>query len=279
MPLLQGSSRQTVSENIRRERSAGKPQAQSVAIALNTARQHRAPGGPVMPMAGGLGGLPAPQGGLGNLTRPPAPIGASAPPMGMPPRPPGMPPQGGLGALGGPPMGMRPPGMASGGNPIASMPYFAKAEARSLGHTGPVIGSTLGRGDNKSISVPGGAYVLPASHVSALGQGNTLAGHAVINRMFGSGTGPGGASIMRGGHGMGPPKPPRVGTFAEGGVPKKGGAVPIMISDGEHVLSPEQVEMVGHGDIDLGHKILDAWVKHEREKQVKTLKKLPGPAK
>jgi hypothetical protein len=176
-------------------------------------------------------------------------------------------------------------GFANGGSPL-SMPYFAKQEARSLGHVGPVIGSSLGRGDSKSISVPGGSYVLPASHVSALGQGNTLAGHAVINSMFGGGTGPGGASIMRGGHGMGPPRPPRAGGmgFAKGGAPKKGGTVPIYISDGEHVLSPEEVEAVdrffgGPGDIEHGHKTLDAWVKYEREKHVKTLKKLPGPAK
>jgi hypothetical protein len=175
-------------------------------------------------------------------------------------------------------------GYAAGGNPISSTPFFARAEAKSLGHTGPVIGSSLGRGDSKSISVPGGSYVLPASHVSALGQGNTLAGHAVINSMFGGGTGPGGASIMKGGHGMGPPRPPTAAKgFAKGGAPKKGGSVPIMISDGEHVLSPEEVEAVdryfgGPGNIEHGHKTIDAWVVHERNKQVKTLKKLPGPA-
>jgi hypothetical protein len=174
--------------------------------------------------------------------------------------------------------------MAAGGNPISNTPYFARAEARSLGHTGPVIGSTLGRGDAKSITVPGGAYVLPASHVSSLGQGNTLAGHSLINAMFSSG--PFGTAMPRGGRGGigGPPKPPRAGGFADGGPPKKGGSVPIMISDGEHVLSPEQVEAVdryfgGPGDVDRGHKLLDAWVLHEREKHIKTLKNLPGPAK
>lgn len=86
---------------------------------------------------------------------------------------------------------------------------------------------------------------------------------------------------MKGGRGPGPPRPPRASGmgFAEGGAPKKGGEVPIHISDGEHVLSPEQVEMVGHGDIDLGHKILDRWVIETRKKQAKELNKLPGPAK
>lgn len=48
MPLIKGSSREAVSENIRRERDAGKPQRQAVAIALHTAdaaREHRAHGG------------------------------------------------------------------------------------------------------------------------------------------------------------------------------------------------------------------------------------------
>ena len=41
MPLKPGSSRKTVSSNIRTEIAAGKPQAQAIAIALLTAR----PGG------------------------------------------------------------------------------------------------------------------------------------------------------------------------------------------------------------------------------------------
>jgi hypothetical protein len=39
MPLLPGSSREVVSENIRREIAAGKPQKQAVAIALSNARK------------------------------------------------------------------------------------------------------------------------------------------------------------------------------------------------------------------------------------------------
>ena len=39
MPLVKGGSRTAIRENILREMDAGKPQKQSVAIALNTARE------------------------------------------------------------------------------------------------------------------------------------------------------------------------------------------------------------------------------------------------
>lgn len=53
MPLIKSSSKEAVGENIRRERAAGRPQAQSVAIALNTQREAKrkgyATGGAVRP--------------------------------------------------------------------------------------------------------------------------------------------------------------------------------------------------------------------------------------
>ncbi len=41
MPLLNGSSKHIVSENIRTEMNAGKPQKQAIAIALNVAGKGR----------------------------------------------------------------------------------------------------------------------------------------------------------------------------------------------------------------------------------------------
>ena len=58
-----------------------------------------------------------------------------------------------------------------------------------------------------------------------------------------------------------------------------GGRVPILAAGGEYVLSPEQVAVIGAGDLSAGHDALDAWVVRQRGNTIKTLQQLPGPAK
>ena len=56
-------------------------------------------------------------------------------------------------------------------------------------------------------------------------------------------------------------------------------ATPINISGGEFVIPPDEVKRRGRGDVNRGHEILDAWVNNLRKEHIKTLQKLPGPAK
>lgn len=177
MPLVKGSSRKAISDNIRTEMDAGKPHKQAVAIALDVARRvRRANGGAV--------------------------------------------------------------------------------------HVGPLIGKVAGRTDHRPIKVPEGAYVLPADHVSSLGEGNTLNGFAILDRMFGDGS-----------YGVDQQKRARGGA-TDG----ERSSVPIMAADGEFVISPEAI-IAKWGDLESGHAELDKWVTENRRKHVKTLQKLPGPAK
>lgn len=134
--------------------------------------------------------------------------------------------------------------------------YRIKRQRRADGgrvHVGALDGATGGRADHVPIEVPPGAYVLPADHVSSLGEGNTANGLAILEEMFGDG---------------GEPMQP---SDAKG--------VPIYAADGEYVISPEKVAEIGGGDINAGHKILDEWVVENRKNHIKTLSKLPGPAK
>lgn len=123
---------------------------------------------------------------------------------------------------------------------------------------GLVPSATAGRADAHDVSVPSGAYVLPADVVSALGEGNTAAGNAYLDRYFAQATG--GAKFAAGGR-TGDP------------------LVPVKLSGGEYVVNPQAAAAVGKGSLRHGHDTLDAFVKHVRSKHVKTLSKLPGPVK
>lgn len=68
----------------------------------------------------------------------------------------------------------------------------------------------------------------------------------------------------------------KTGFFADGGATD---GVPIVAAGGEYVIPPEDVVHIGGGDLDHGHKVLDAFVKKMRQKTIKTLQNLPGPKK
>ena len=137
---------------------------------------------------------------------------------------------------------------------------------------GALVGPTMGRADAISTKVPNGSHILPADTVSALGQGNSMAGFHRLGTAFprsaSSGTGPAGHPFGRKGKGA--------GSFAKGGKPDM---VDVKLSDGEFRISPEDVAAIGGGDRERGHNILDAFIMHVRDKHIKKLAKLPGPEK
>ena len=136
-------------------------------------------------------------------------------------------------------------------------------------HVGPIHSPVAGRTDHLPMHVPSGAYVIPADIISAMGEGNTMAGFKVANTIF---------TQVPGLKGM-------PGADAQLGLAKKAGGgeisppVPIVAAGGEYVIDPDDVTRIGGGDIDRGHKELDAFVKKMRAKTVRTLQKLPPPKK
>lgn len=132
---------------------------------------------------------------------------------------------------------------------------------------GPLKAAIPGRTDRLPIHVHSGSYVLPADIVSGLAEGNTDAGFEVIKRMIQDQMARGGRVGMTRKYGL-------KGHYHEGE-----SLVPCVVAGGEYILTPQEVEAFGDGDISKGHKVLDAFVKSQRAKTIKTLKKLPGPAK
>lgn len=174
-------------------------------------------------------------------------------------------------------MQANPAGMAAGGMAgVGQMPWFAKAEARNLVHSGPIMSAVPGRTDRHNMNLASGSYVLPSAAVAHLGQQNTMAGMKVLTNMLGGG----GPKI---GQGMGAPKPPHMMGIPgdRGGArgERNGNIVPVITAGGEYVVTPEQVARLGDGDVKFGHRILDAWVQHLHKDAAKTIKNLPPPAK
>ena len=149
--------------------------------------------------------------------------------------------------------------------------YDVKRRARADGggvFEGPIVSDVPGRTDDHPMDVAAGSYVLPADHVSSLGEGNTLAGMSYLKKI-----GPHGIKKLIEKEGI---KSHNTKARKRGG--SVGHPIPIAAAGGEHVMSPKDVAVIGDGDMDKGHAMLDSWVVKNRKKHIKTLSKLPGPA-
>lgn len=178
--------------------------------------------------------------------------------------------------------GAAPQSFSSGGAPSNAEMYSRAVHQKmgSIAHSNGLFNSPVpGRTDKLDTVVPAGSYVLPADVVSGLGEGNTMAGSQVLDKMFS--TGPYGMQIRAPGRG-GPGIPGFPGAPHRTATPKAdGGATPtrIIAAGGEYLIHPEIVKAIGGGDIKKGHKILDIFVLHARKKAVKETSKLPPPKK
>lgn len=213
MPLKKGSSQKTVSANISELVHSGRPQKQAIAIALKTAREHKAAGGTT------------------TTTTFPAEMGSSATP-----------------------------------SPTKSI----------TPHVGPIQSHVAGRTDHLPMHVKSGSYVIPADIISAMGEGNTMAGFKAAQITFG------GTPYSDKSGVYGQPSSPygiELPKKAVGGSTDNEPLVAIIAAGGEYVISPEEVHQIGGGDLDHGHRVLDSFVKKMRNKTINTLKKLPGPKK
>lgn len=160
-------------------------------------------------------------------------------------------------------MGAAIPGFRRGGKGLAA--GLRKPVRERTHNSGLIRSTTAGRTDRLPLAVPADSYVIPSDILSGLGQGNTMAGEKVLEQAFGLRGRPAGASLPGPAAGM-----------AGGG---KTDHTPILAAGGEYVICPEDVKKIGGGDIKAGHKLLDDFVKRIRAHTIRTLKRLPGPAR
>lgn len=263
MPLIKSGSKQAISTNIREMVHSGRPQKQAIAIAMSNARKYGkkfAEGGDVDEKTR--------QAGLAKLK---ARMGGDTPWYMQKESPRGVATNKYLNMSDARYVDMKVPrreGFASGGSP-----WEERASGRALSHEGMIKSPVPGRTDALPITVGGGAYILPADHLAAIGQGNSIAGGQIANQMLGLSK-KGGLRMPRAIiHKQGRMKQPKIAT---------GGAAPdvdIVAAGGEFVVPPEVVRRIGGGDMKKGHAVLDAWVLNTRKKHIHTLKHLKAPKK
>ena len=268
MPLARGSSRATISSNISEMEASGHPHDQAVAAALHTAREAKRAYGGVAPVKTAVRSKDELWDAYHTTLQKQI----------------ALPPERQVEMAGKVKMAHRlwqnapeRPAKAHGGH-VTKM------------HTGPIHSAVAGRTDHLPMHVPEGAYVLPADIVGGFGEGNTIAGFKVAKRLprlfatsfYGASKPGAGVPYSGGGLPYGSPSPGR----AEGGASPHGSdtgrgneGVPIVAAGGEHVYGPDEVRMIGGGDLGTGHKVLDEFVKSYRASLVKKLQSLPGPKK
>lgn len=132
---------------------------------------------------------------------------------------------------------------------------------------GPLKAPIPGRTDRMKVHVASGSYVIPADIVSGIAEGNSEAGFEIIKKMIEDKKSQGGRVGLIGKYGL------------NGKYHEARNNIPVIVAGGEFILSPEEVELFGDGDLNAGHKVLDKFVLSQRNKLIKTLKKLPPPAK
>ena len=119
---------------------------------------------------------------------------------------------------------------------------------------GAMTGAGAGRADDRAVTAPRGAHVIPADVVSALGDGNTRRGHAILEDMF-SKSKRSTSKLRR----------------------ADGGGVRIQASDGEFIVSPEDVALLGAGNAEAGHELLNKFIEQSRADYAARQQSFPGP--
>jgi len=171
---------------------------------------------------------------------------------------------------------IRPDGQGQKWPPAVSRRPWVSALRRANSFTKAFCTSSVpGRTDRLPISVAGGSYILPADHVAALGQGNSLAGANIVNKLFRMGPAGSAPTTLHAAHA---PVPhlnltPKAAKFADGG---HGKPTKIIAAGGEISIPPHKI-IERFGSLEKGHKALDQWVVNTRKKGIKTLRGLKPP--
>lgn len=159
---------------------------------------------------------------------------------------------------------------------VGGAPMGQQFATRQVMKEGFLHSGVPGRTDKLPISVAGGSYVLPADHVAALGQGNSLAGAGIVNKMFRMGPAGASAASIHGIRSSAPHLNMRM--RAAGGEAGHGKPTDIIAAGGEIVIPPDKI-VARFGNLEQGHKALDKWVIATRKQHIKTLRGLKPPKK